>query len=719
MRFLAGSLYTGRLVLLCGAIFALNALGCAQTGSAQTNSSNTLPEAPQASGAKSDSALLKQDYTAPKSHLFNLIAPYSSRYVPPPNFSNSPRIDQTVRDGRMYLSLSDAVALALENNLDLAIARYNLPIADTDILRSEGGGSLRGVNTGVVQGTPGGGVGTIGNNSTTTSGITSGASGGGTGGTSTAAGGAGTGSSGIVQSTLGGGPATPSFDPFLSGTLDLEQATQPQTSPFAGTSSLNQHTAVGNFTYNQGFATGTTLSVGYNNNRVTTNSLFNSVSPQLSSNFRATVSQPLLQGFGWSLNRRNIVIAKNDREITDVAFRQQVIATVVQIQNIYWNLVSAYENVKVNEESVTLANKTLSDNQKQVEIGTLAPIEVVRAQSQVAANQQQLIVAQTNLQLQELLMKNAISRNLVDPTLAAVPVVPTDTMIIPQTEPVVPIDELVNDALSHRPELAQSRINLKNQEITNRALKNGLLPSVNLFAFYGASAVGGEQSALATCPANPTPTEAEFCTPPGTFPSRGFGGTFSNLFDSSAPDKGIGINISIPIRNRTAQADQIRGQLEYQQNQMLLQQQQNQIRIDVRNSQYTLQQSRAQVEAARSAVALQRQSLDAEQKKYALGASTNTLVLGAERDLTQAESNLVAANATYEKARVDLDRATGTTLTTLSIDIADAENGTVNKMPIIPGVGPANQANGATTTEVPTQTPAQEPPQQQPAPPPQ
>ena len=691
MRFLGLTVRISRYVLLLSAVFALGSFSAAQS----TKSGN-LPDAPQANGPKSDSPLMKQDYTAPKSHLWNLINPYTSRYVPQPNFANSSRIDQTIKEGKMYLSMSDAIALALENNLDLAIARYNIPMADTDILRAKAGSGLRGVNSGVVQGTPGGGVGSIG----------SGATGGGTGGTTTGAGGAGTGTAGLVTSTLGGGPSTPSFDPFVSGTLDIENTISPQANPFSGTPTLNQHTSVGNFSYNQGFATGANLSVGYNNNRLTSNNTFNALSPQLSSNFRAQISQPLLNGFGWNLNTRNIRIAKNNREITDVAFRQQVISTVVQIQNIYWTLVSAFENVKVNEESVALAEKTLSDNQKQVEIGTLAPIEVVRAQSQVSANKQQLIVAQTNLQLQELLMKNAISRNLVDPTLASVPVVPTDTMIVPQVEPVVPIEDLVNDALQHRPELAQSRINLTNREITNKALKNGLLPSVNLFAFYGASALGGDQSAVATCG---TTTNNTFCTPPGTFPSRGFGGTFANLFDSSAPDKAIGITIAIPIRNRTAQADQIRGQLEYQQAEMLLQQQQNQIRIDVRNSQYTLQQDRAQVDAARSAVALARESLDAEQKKYALGASTNTLVLQAQRDLTQAESNLVTANAGYEKAKVDLDRATGTTLTTLGIDIADAESGVVNKMPTVPGVGPAGQTGGQTTT----QTPVQNQPQQQ------
>ena len=700
MRFLGRTVSIGRSILLFGTILALSGLGAAQT-----NNSSTLPDAPQANSAKSDSPLAHQDYTVPRSHLFNLIAPYSSRYVPPPNFANSPRIDQVIRDGKMYLSLSDAVALALENNLDLAIARYNLPIADTDILRSKGGGALRGVNTGVVSGTPGGGVGTIGNSASTAS---AGATGGGTGGTSAAAGGAATGSAGIVTSTLGAGPATPAFDPFVSGSLGLEKTVSPVASVLSGApagSSLNSGNGVGNFTYNQGFGTGANLSVGFDNTRSTTNSLFNSISPQLTSSFRATVSQPLLQGFGWGLNTRLIRIAKNDREITDVAFRQQVISTVVQIQNIYWDLVSAYENVKVNEESVALANKTLSDNQKQVEIGTLAPIEVVRAQSQVAASKQQLIVAQTNLQLQQLLIKNAISRNLVDPNLAAAPVIPTDTMVIPQVEPVVPIDELVNDALSHRPELAQSRINLTNLEINNKALRNGLLPAVNLYAFYGASALGGTQSAVATCSSTNT---SAFCTPPGLIAPSGYGGTFGSLFDSSAPDKGVGINLTIPIRNRTAQADQIRGQLEFHQAQMLLQQQQNQIRIDVRNSQFTLQQDRAQVDAARSAVELATQSLDAEQKKYALGASTNTLVLSAERDLTQAKSTLVTANSAYEKARVDLERATGLTLTTLGIDIADAQNGVVNKMPMIPGVGPASQVNGASTTQTPVQTPPQQ-----------
>jgi len=605
------------------------------------------------------------------------IAPYRARHVAAPNLSNSPRMDQLVRDGKIYLSMSDAVALALENNLDLAIARYNLPIADTDVLRAKAGQGLRGVATGLVQGTPGG-QGTAGTGTST--------QGAGAGGTTSAAGGAGTGTSGIVLSTAGAGPVAPQFDPSLNGTLSEEHSIAPQANPFSGAPDLRTNTGLANFSYNQGFAPGTNLSVGFQNNRQTTNSLFSSLNPVLNSSFRATVTQHLLQGFGMGLNTRFIRIARNDREIADVAFRNQVIETVSQIENIYWDLVSAYENVRAKERSLGLAQKTLSDNQKQVEIGTLAPIEVVRAQSTVAANQETLIVAQTNLQLQQLLMKNALSRSLSDPVLAAAPVIPTDTVAIPAEEPVTPIQDLINDALSHRPDLAQSRIDLTNREINRKAAANGMLPSVDLVAFYGGIGLGGSQNPLATCGSpgsNPL-----FCTPAGTVPTHSYGDTVSNLVNSSAPDKGMGLSINIPIRNRSAQADQMRSELELRQAEMRLQQLQNQVAIQVRNAQFAVQQNRGQLEAADKALELAQQSLDAEQKKYALGASTNFNVLQTESDLATADSNRVQARTTYEKSRVELDRVTGYTLVRNGIVLDDAFNGIVTKQPIVPYVAP-------------------------------
>jgi outer membrane protein TolC len=614
-----------------------------------------------------------RDYSKPRSYFPNPIAPYTSHHVAPPDLRNAPRMESLMRDGKLHLSMDDAIALALENNLDIAIARYNLNIADTDILRTKAGANILGVNTGLVQGTPGGGVGGLG-----------GQIGSGAGGTKVAAGGAGAGALGIVSSTLGLGPNITSFDPAITGTLQVDHARFIPTSRFAGTV---QNTTTGNFAYQQGFQWGTNMSVGFNNSRIASNNPFVLVSPALSPNFQFRLTQHLLQGLGFAPNTRFIRIAKNNREISDVAFRLQVITTVDQIQNIYWDLVFAYENVRVQKEALAFANKTLSDNKKQVEIGSLAPIEIVRAQSSVATDQQALTVAQTNLQLQQLLMKNAVSRTLVDPRLAGAEVIPTSTMSVPANEEIVPTEDLINEALSHRAELAESRIDLTNRELSNKAVRNSLLPSLDLFAYYGGSGTGGVQNPFATC-GNPGAPPAGLCTPAGRFPSTGYGSTLNELVDSSASDKGVGVSLNIPIRNRAAQATQIRSELEYRQAQMRLQQIENQVRIEVRNAQFSVQQNRASVESAQAAVDLARQSLDAEQKKYVLGASTTTLVLQNETALAQAESTLVSARAAYEKSRVELDRATGLLLDHTGILISDAERGEVTHMPNAPYVAP-------------------------------
>ncbi len=387
-----------------------------------------------------------------------------------------------MREGKLYLSLNDAIALALENNLDIAIARYNLNIADTDVLRAKAGSSILGVPLGIVQNTPGGGVGGFGAQV-----------GSGTGGTSLGAGGVGAGTAGLSGSTLGLGPLINSFDPVVTGTLQEDHFSQQATSIFQGVlpgSSLAQNTGTVNFSYAQAFQWGTNLTVGFNNTRSTTNSFFSSLSPSLNSGFKAQVTQHLLQGFGFAPNTRFIRIAKNNRELSDVAFRLQIITTVDQIENMYWDLVYAYENLRVKEESLAFSQKTLSDTKKQVEIGSLAPIESVRAQSTVAADQQLLTVAKTNLQLQQLLMKNALSRTLHDPMLAGAEVVPTSTMEVPENEQVQPTEDLVNEALRHRAELVESRIQLNSQELSNKAVRSALLPTLDAFAYYGGTRRG-------------------------------------------------------------------------------------------------------------------------------------------------------------------------------------------------------------------------------------
>ncbi len=665
-----------------------------QTAPSQTNTQTTPQTTTQTYATPTTINRPKglPDYSKPRSHIFNLIAPYEPTHVPPPSFQNAPRIDSLIQNGQLRLSLDDAIALALENNLDLAIARYNLGIADTDILLAKAGQGIRGTPTGLVQGTPGGGV--LGFGST-------GATGGGAGGTTTGAGGVGTGTSGIVTSTTGAGAQVESFDPFLQGTLSGEHAVFPQSSTvITGTPTFQQNTGTFDFSYNQGWATGTGMSLGFNNTHQATNSLRSSLNPTLNSSFRFQLQQHLLSGFGFGVQKRFITIAKNNREISDVAFRQQVETTVSQIENIYWDLVNAYEDVQVKQRSLGLAQKTLSDNQKQVQIGTLAPIEVVRAESVVATDTQDLIVSQTNLQLQELLTKNALSRSLQDPAIMSARVIPTDTTELPENEPVIPFQDLLNQALAHRPELVQARVDLKNRDITRSSAKNALLPTLDAFAFYGASGLGGPQNALLTCGNAGAPAPPS-CLPAGTIPSTGYGSTFGNLFDSSAPDKGVGLTLTIPIRNRAAQATQIRSELEYRQAQLRLKQLEDQVTIQVQNAQFQVQQTRAQVEAATKGRELAAQSLDAEQKKYALGASTNTLVLQAQRDLAQAESQVVTAQTAYEKARVNLDLVTSQILEHYGINIADAETGSVSKQPNVPYVVPRKDINEPPTLQVP------------------
>ena len=657
------------------------------------SSAQEAPAAPTPQNTPEARPVPAMDYAKPVSHFPNPIGPYTARHLPPPNLSNTARIDQLMHDGKLYLSLNDAIALALENNLDIAIARYNLNIADTDVLRARAGAPILGVPLGIVQNTPGGGVGGLGAQV-----------GSGTGGTTVGAAGAGAGAAGLTSSTLGLGPAINSFDPILTGTLQEDHFSQRATTIFQGVqpgSSLAQNTGTVNFAYQQAFQWGTNLNVSFNNTRSTTNSFFSSTNPLLNSGFKATVTQHLLQGLGFAPNTRFIRIAKNNRELSDVAFRLQVTTTVDQIENMYWDLVYAYENLRVKQESLAFSQKTLSDTKKQVEIGSLAPIETVRAQSTVAADQQALTVAQTNLQLQQLLMKNALSRTLHDPALASAEVVPTSTMEVPENPQVQPTEDLVNDALRHRPELVESRIQLHTQELSNKAVRSALLPSVDLYAYYGGAGVGGIQNPANICgaPGNPGFGCAGGGSGIPTFPTTTYGDTLNQLVNSTAPDKGVGLQLNIPLRNRAAQAVQIRSELEYRQSQMSLQQTENRISIEVRNAQFGVEQNRASVASAQAAVDYAKQSLDAEQKKYQFGTSTTTAVLQNRSALATAESVLLSAMAAYEKSRVELDRAVGTLLDHDGISIDDAARGQVTHLPNVPYVAPRKDL---TTVETPS-----------------
>lgn len=620
----------------------------AQTGTAPASSGSGNSQAPQGAALRFD---------MPKSN--NPLRAYLADQVPEPVMANSARLDRLVRDGKLYLSLKDAIDLALENNLDLAIARYNLPIADTDILRTQAGGFFRGVNTGVVQGTPGGGVGGFG----------TGAPGAGAGGTTSGAGGAGAGASGLVQSTLGAGTAVASYDPSINGSIGVEHQTQPLANlQIYGVPSLQLNTSQASFSYGQAFATGTSISFQFNNSRQTGNSKDILLSPAYNSMFRFTIQQELLAGFGFGPNLRYLRIARNDKKISDIAFKDQIVATVTQIENIYWDLVGAFEQTQVNEQSSAFARQTFENAKKQLQLESIPEMDVLRAEAEVSKRDQDLTVARTSLQFQETLMKNAITKSLDDPLLEAMPVIPTDQMQDAGGEAVPAIQDLIASALHGRPELAESDVDLANRRISRQAAQNALLPSLALVGFWGSSGLGGPQ--------NPACIAAGNC--PSTTAPSDFGGALQNAFNGSSPDYYVGLNLNIPIRNRVAKADQYRSELEYRQAEVRMEQLKKQVRIEVRNAQYALEQTGARVQAARKARDLAKRTFEITQKEQDLGAGSSYQTLSAQRDLALAELDLVNAMTVFEKAKVELDRATGATLEHNGIRLQDALSGTVS-----------------------------------------
>ena len=587
-------------------------------------------------------------------HTWEPFGAYRSSTVPEPQLTNSPRLDQLIRDGKLYISLTDAISLAIENNLDVAIARYNLPIADTDILRTKAGGSFRGVNTGVVQGTPGGGVGGFG----------TGAPGAGAGGTTGGAGGAGAGASGIVQSTLGLGAPVQSYDPAITGNMGIEHLTTPLSNvQIYGVPSLTQNTGVVNLAYQQAFPTGTSVTFESNNNRQTTNSVFSSLVPTLGSYYRVTVQQQLLSGFGFGPNLRFLRIARNNKKISDIAFKDQLVATITQISDIYWDLVSAYEQERVTEQSYSFAQQSLGNAQKQLQLEAVPAMDVMRAEAEVSRRDQDLLIAKTNLQLQESLMKNAITKNLDDPVLESMPVVPTDRSEPADAQTDRALQELISEALEGRPDLAESNIDLVNRQISRQAAKNALLPTLSAVGFYGGTGLAGQL--------NPN-----YQGGPNTsvLPTN-YWGAFENSYNNTSPDYFVGLNLNIPIRNRVAKADQYRSELEYRQAELRQQQLKKQIRIEVRNAQYALEQSRARVQAARKGRDLAQRTFTIMQKEQELGAGSSFQTLTAQRDLAVAELDLVNANTAYQKSKVELQRATGTTLADNGIQVQDAVDG--------------------------------------------
>jgi outer membrane protein len=580
-------------------------------------------------------------------------------------YENSPRVHQLMRAGNLYLSLPDALALAIENNLDIELQRFLLPLGDTEMLRAKGGGVTRGLNFTLLE-VP---VGTGGPLSPVP--------------TSPAAAGRATSGSSIATNALAlnvlGEPQTslsiqgaiaqsngtqvPSFDPAIVGQLNWTHQTTPLTSTVqTGSNTLITNTTLFNAGIQQGFASGALAGLNLNNNRQSLNSLRSGYNPYTGSTLGLTVTQPLLRGFGTSLNRRYIRIAGNEQKIASLLFQQQLILTVYGVIRLYTDFVALTEDEKVKLETVALADKLLSDVKAQVEEGTLAQVEMTRANAQVFSTRQDLINARGLREEQEAILKNVITRRgNEDPEVQSAHLIPTDTLTIPERDEIRPIQDLMSDALAHRPDLGQARLQIENSRIGLMGARSLTKPQLDLVGVMQNNGLAGQ--------ANPLVATQD----PGYL--GGYGGVLDQIFSRKYPTYGVGVQMTLPIHNRVAEADLVRDQLQVKQSEIRLRQLQNQARLEVEDAQIAMRRARASYEAAVQARGLQQESLDAEQARFEVGASTSFFVIQYESLLAQARSTEVAALSSYVKSKAALDRAMGTILDEHQISLEAAIKG--------------------------------------------
>jgi outer membrane protein TolC len=601
--------------------------------------------------AQQQAVIPAQPFSVELPHSHNPLSPYQASEAPPLDLKNSPRLQSLIRDGKLYVSLRDAIALVIENNLDLAYFRYNFPIAQTDYARTRAGGSANGVNTGIVQSSTQGGF-----------------SGGGSSSAGASSGSAAAGAGGIVTSTLGAGTAVASFDPYLTFRGYVDHTVVQEINGFLnGCFTCKQDQIQGQGNFSEAFPLGTSVNVNYLGQRNANNNSYEAINPNLYSNLTVLFTQQFLAGFGVSTNERYMHIAKKNLQITDLGFRSQVIATITQVENIYWDLVNAYQDEQVKERSLTFAQRTLQDDQKQLDLKAIPAMQVITDQSLVATSEGDLTVSRATLRLNELLIKNAITKT-DSPTIDEIPVVPLDKTGPDDPNASKSIDDLIADAEKNRPDVTQDEIAMQVAEASLKSIRSELLPQLNAYGFYAGAGIAG--------PVNPdcALTPSSECT--SALPT-GFGGMFENTFNYSSPEYQFGMNLSINLRNRVAKADQFRASLEFRQRQITFEEQKKSIRFDVRNSLFALQQKQALVDSATKARDLAQHTFEVTQQEQQLGAKSSSDTLAAQHELSIAESLLNAAQSAFEKAKVDIDRATGETLQQTGVSIDDAKAGVV------------------------------------------
>ena len=582
------------------------------------------------------------------------------RTVPPIKLTNSPRLEQLVRGGNLYLSAQDVIALALENNLDIAVQRYGPFLSREGLRRAESGNLLRGTDVPVAAGPT----------SVSTAGVSSASSG--------LAGGAGIGSGGGIVTGIG--PNPPSLDPSIYFQVGFAHTTSPQTNTQVNATTTlvdtSRYVAAG---YSQSWITGTSANLQFYEGRDFLNSSSPLFNPSLRGYLDLYVTQPLLQGFGLPVNNRYIKVAKNNQKVSDLQLKQQVTTTVAAVLNLYWDLVSFNEAVRIKQQALDAAQKLYDGNKKEVEIGAMAGIEVTRAGAAVSAAKEAFLIAQTNVSQQEIVLKNALNRNaMANAWLDEIHVITLDHIEIPKSDEIRPVQDLVAEALKKRDEIEQANINLDSKKTLLKGTKNNLLPSLQAFAELTNNGLSGPVNAIYNGQSGI----------PNPYFVGGTGTVLNQILGRNFPNYSAGVSLNIPFRNRSAQADYVTDELQLRQAELQMQRAINQVRVDVKTNLINLQQARARYETAVTTRQLTEQSLDAEQKRFNYGVGSVALVIAAQQQLASDQDAEIQAMANYTHAKIAFDDALGVTLEVNHVDMAEAASGHVQRESFIPPAAP-------------------------------
>jgi len=615
--------------------------------------------------------------------VYGLTHSYRPHPVATVSFADSDRIEKLMRAGVIYLSLRDAIALALENNLDIEVARYYPKLALSDLQRAAAGQLLRNVSTSLSQGP-----------SSASLNVLAGASQVNAAGTASSSG-----STGGVLSGLSiqlAGASIPNLEPYLYVAGNFYHTTSIETSTqFTGTPFLVQQYRNLIYGYQQSYWTGTTVTLGmssvfdYNQNALT--ALFNPIN---TGSLSFSISQNLLNGFGLAVNKRAYHKAQNNLKANDLSFQQQVIATVANVVNLYYDLVTFNDDLKIDRQTLELDTRLYEDNRKRADLGAIAPIDVIQAEADMKAAQQAVVAEDSQVQQQEMILKSVITRSGLDsPAIAMARIVPTDHIDVPAQDPITPVQEMVAAALANRPEIAQNQITLENARLDMLGTRSNLLPTLQATAGLSNSGQGGGLNSAYQVPlygSNGTIVGYRPLAPSDVSSEiiGGYGTALSQIFSRKFPNYNVGFALTIPLQNKANQADHITAELSYRQSQIQDKQLRNNIKLNVMNSVTALRNARAAYETSVVARRLQDETLAGTRRKYDLGTATILDVVIAQRDDTTRQLSEADARNQYQRARTNLQQTLSTILDDYNVSLDEAKTGVVARQPDLPVVAP-------------------------------